>query len=499
MKKAMFITKRLLLVLPLLPVIPALSQTPADNDTSHRTYEEFKNKARQAYDSFRSRCNEEYASFMEQSWRSFRSEPPIPVPSEDKPVPPRPYDKNTPRPPKPVELPHDDVLSAPEPAPQPRPVEPVKELPQPASNSFKFACYGTEMRVRLTDSHRFRLVNTSEASVADAWRHCSQGMFDNVLRDCLSLRLSRGLCDWAYLNMLRSLADAFCGAGTDEAVVLAGWLYCQSGYKMRLGRSKTSRLCLLAASRHKIYNRPFFCIDGDNYYTIGCNDRQLDICGASFPQEQPLSLYITNSQQFAMEHTQTRTLQSKRYPEIKAVVSVNKNIIDFYNTYPASEISNNFMTRWAMYANTPLDTSVRNTLYPVLHRAVANLSLKEAAERLLNFVQTAFVYEYDETVWGTDRAFFAEETLFYPYCDCEDRSILFSRLVRDLLGLQVILVYYPGHLASAVCFSDENVAGDYILLDNRRYVVCDPTYIGAGIGLTMPGMSNTAAKVILLE
>ena len=95
-------------------------------------------------------------------------------------------------------------------------------------------------------------------------------------------------------------------------------------------------------------------------------------------------------------------------------------------------------------------------------------------------------------------AFFAEESLYYPYCDCEDRSILFSRLVRDLLGLKVILVYYPGHLATAVHFTEE-IKGDYIILDDRKYVVCDPTYLGAFVGETMSGMDNSTAKVILLE
>ena len=89
-------------------------------------------------------------------------------------------------------------------------------------------------------------------------------------------------------------------------------------------------------------------------------------------------------------------------------------------------------------------------------------------------------------------------TLFYPYCDCEDRSILYSRLVRDLLGLDVILVYYPGHLATAVKFEEE-LKGDYIQLGTDKYLVCDPTYIGACIGMTMPDMDNNSAKVILLK
>ena len=470
-------------------------------DDYRRQYDEYSRTARQKYDNFRQKCNDDYARFVEQAWQSFSSRPALKLPDEDKPVPPRPYDirndsidRRTP-----VELPHDEVVPAPVPQPQPAPVEPVKEQPAPETVPFTFTYCGTTMSVRLSDAHRFTLTDCSESSVAKAWSRCSQPDFDNVLRDCLALRLAYGLCDWAYLQMLRCMSEAFMGTGTDEATLLAAYIYCQSGYRMRLGRSAGSRLCMLAASRHKIYGRPYFVVDGENFYPIGSGERNLEICGAAFPKEQSLSLYMTSAPLLAMNATPPRTLQSERYADMRATVSVNRNLLDFYSGYPASEISGNFMTRWAMYANTAMDNAVRDSLYPALRRAIDGLPAKEAAECLLNFVQTAIVYGYDETVWGADRAFFSEETLFYPYCDCEDRSILFSRLVRDLLGLPVVLVYYPGHLASAVCFGDDNTTGDYIRLGNRSFVICDPTYIGAGIGVTMPGMDNTAAKVILLE
>jgi hypothetical protein len=35
--------------------------------------------------------------------------------------------------------------------------------------------------------------------------------------------------------------------------------------------------------------------------------------------------------------------------------------------------------------------------------------------------------------------------------------------------------------------------------DGRKFVVCDPTYIGAPLGMTMPGMNNSEATVILLN
>lgn len=176
---------------------------------------------------------------------------------------------------------------------------------------------------------------------------------------------------------------------------------------------------------------------------------------------------------------------------------VNLNLIQFYETYPSSEVNGNFMTRWEMYADTPMEEDVRQRLYPCIKNKIGGLSEAQAVGQILNWVQTAFQYEYDDKVWGHDRAFFAEETLYYPYCDCEDRAILFTRLVRDLLGLKCILVYYPGHLASAVCFKQQ-VNGDYILLDGDIYTICDPTYIGAPIGVTMPEMDNQSAKVIKL-
>ena len=141
---------------------------------------------------------------------------------------------------------------------------------------------------------------------------------------------------------------------------------------------------------------------------------------------------------------------------------------------------------------------MQNSLYPALRKTVENMSEKDAVGIILNWVQTAFEYGYDDKIWGGDRPFFPQETLYYPYSDCEDRAILFSRLVRDILGLKVALLYYPGHLAAAVAFNTD-VKGDWLTYNNRRYTVCDPTFINAPVGATMPTMDNTKAKVIVLK
>lgn len=67
--------------------------------------------------------------------------------------------------------------------------------------------------------------------------------------------------------------------------------------------------------------------------------------------------------------------------------------------------------------------------------------------------------------------------------------------MRDLLGLDVVLLNYPGHLATAVKFK-EDVIGDYIQLDDGKYIVCDPTYIGASIGEAMPDCRDEKAVIV---
>lgn len=463
-----------------------------------KNYAAFRNSRDKEFEDFRNKINKEYAELVKKAWKEFNAVKGIPVPDEDKPVPPVIYpDKDKNKPVKDNPKPFDEVVPVVDPEPRPEPVVPIETTPEPADVYFTFNFFNTGLKVRLDDRLRFRLHKPDESRIATVWNDLSQAGCDKVIYDCLAIRSQKKLCDWAYLLMLRDLSVAFFKGHSNEAVLFTAFLYCQSGYKMRLAYSG-DRLFLLFASKHTIYGKNYWPIDGDKFYPLDCDLKQLYVCQAAFPQEKPLSLQIPSDQSFALQASAQRVLTSKRYPETEAAVCTNENLIRFFDTYPTSMINNDFGTRWAMYANTPLSEQAQRTLYPALTRAINGKSRLDAVNRLLNFVQTAFKYEFDDKVWGGDRAFFADETLYYPYCDCEDRSILFSRLVRDLLGADVILVYYPGHLAAAVHFI-ENVTGDYFLVNGKRYVICDPTYIGAPVGATMPKMDNAKAKVILLN
>lgn len=453
-------------------------------------YRAFQQQAIQQYEDFRAAANKSYADFMRSAWERFKAEPPVPAPHED-PVPPVPYEEPVVEP-EPQPIPFDDeVTPPPTPEPQPEPVAPVIENDVPTvRTSINF--YGTEMSFRAPKS-TFHLAGVEPNQVADVWNTLANNDYDNLLYDCLQARSDYQLCDWAYLDVLRTLAESIYGA-TNEAVLLQAYLYANSGYQMRLARVQ-NRLYLLVSSKYMLYDRAYFNVNGTLFFPLE-NVNEAVVYVGEFNGEQAFSLQMPQEQRLV--NSSSNSIQRRSKMGINTQCSINKNLIDFYNHYPTGCRNNDFGTRWEVYADAPMPDAIKQQLYPELMAGIRGVPEAQAVNKLLNWVQTAFEYEYDDKVWGGDRAFFPAESLYYPYCDCEDRAILFSRIVRDLLHLDVVLLYYPGHLASAVCFN-QDVRGDYLVLNGRKFVVCDPTYIGASIGATMPGMDNKTAKVIRLQ
>lgn len=512
-------------------------------------YNSYVDKAQEEYNAFRKQVNDNYAEFLRQAWEAFdaapadtvheeKTQPPVvyqepepivepapqpkPQPEEDieepivrdtvkvvpikkdssvikvKPVRPDsvPINVNIPvAPPKPIQIPIDEnvVVVAP-PSPAPEPIAPVQPKEEQQTQKVVITYYNTPISISFPVPDGLRLSALSENAIADAWKELADEKYDITVKTALDARKDNALCDWAYMQVLQKLTEKHYG-DSNEAVLMQAFLMTQSGYSIRLGMDG-KKLYLLVASQYNIYNLRYFTIDSTRFYMVKGDCDNLHICKAKFDKEKSMSLQLQRLPMLNIALSDRRTLTSKK--GVTAQVSVNKNMIDFFEHYPVSCINGDFTTRWVAYANTPLDKAVKKNLYPVLQKTVEGMSEKDAVGIILNWVQTAFVYGYDDEIWGGDRAFFAQETLYYPYSDCEDRAILFSRLVRDILGLDVALLYYPGHLAAAVAFKTD-VNGDFLICQNKKYVVCDPTYINAPVGKTMPNMDNKQAKVIILK
>ena len=57
--------------------------------------------------------------------------------------------------------------------------------------------------------------------------------------------------------------------------------------------------------------------------------------------------------------------------------------------------------------------------------------------------------------------------------------------MKTLLDLNVIGLQYSDHMATAVQI-DEKLKGEYIKVNKENYILADPTYINARVGMSMP-------------
>ena len=456
------------------------------------SFQQYKTEKAREFKAYRDRINAEFAEFMRQAWPQYKSKPAEPMP--DSPDPPMPVVKLPDLPPSSDPIPFDKVTPALKPIEPPQPVVPLPKVEPAMPNKpmFTFTFYGQKCQVPLEDSHRFTLGSTTEGAVADGWMRLASDEYLPIIAQCLDYRDKLRLCDWGYVRFVERMTTAFFPSNQlNEARLMQMYILTQSGYKVRIAQAN-NRLVLLLPSKETIYKYPYLNIRGNKYYVIDSSLRNASfkVFDREFPKEQYFSLRIAEPPMLPVS-TISRQFQSKHDKELSAEVDINKNLIDFYNDYPLS-------AHWDLYSNASLSELVKKQLYPILHSFISGKDKPTAANILLHFVQTAFDYATDDEQFGYERPLFADETLYYPYSDCEDRAILYSILVRELLDLDVVLLHYPDHLATAVCFSTE-VSGDYLQVDGRRYIVCDPTYINANIGQAMPQYKKTAINIVKIK
>lgn len=449
-------------------------------------WNQYVNANQKKYAEFRDKLNREYADRMSHPWTLCHIHAAQPAPKS--PEPPKPVIKTNQNPVTTRALTVSEFVQAVS-YEMPNPVEPIARPINESESSYIFSYFSTPCKVHLHKDMAFLLSNMSENTIADAWRRMSSLGYDIIADDCLNYREQLELNDWGYIELAKSLSQSFFGENTSEAVLMQAYILVQSGYKVRLARTDR-KLVLMMPFSTNIYEYSYFVLEDEIYYLLDDNKEggSYYIFNAKFDGEKTASLVIKKEPRFFDEPTAKKVFSLTRYPEISVSVSTNRNLMAFYNSCPVT-------SDWASYARASLSRKIKRTLYPVLKKQIAGKSEAEAANILLNFVQTAFDYKTDQEQFGYERPLFGDELFYYPYSDCEDRSILFSILVKDLLKLEVVLLHYPGHLATAVLFSDE-VPGYYFMVNGKKYVLCDPTYIGAPVGDCMPQFIGTAADVV---
>jgi hypothetical protein len=474
---------------------------PAQNDAEkyikeqQAAFNQYAKISQEQFNKYRDSVNAEFAKYLREKWEEFdlqqkeRSFKPMPAPPVYDPTKPQETPNPVPLKPAPEEKPQ-PVPDKPAPQPVPQPA------PKPAVHPVKTVFFGKEMGVQSFSVSAGRLSGVSENEVANYWLSLSKQQTNILIDDILRLKNELKLNDWGMYLLINQLFQThFSGRSENEEVVFSIFMLNQLGYRARIGRSGNTLVPLVAISNNVTNVSCFMFGNGNNqivYYALHTDRKKLSsiqTCGREYnTAEQVMNISITQPPLLSNKiSTKKLILKNKEY-----VFNYKQSLPAFYATYPCVDFS--------LYTNAPLEESFLKSLRSNLLPALQNKSQEDAVNFLLHFVQNAFSYQTDQVQFGYEKWNFAEETLVYPYCDCDDRAIFFAQLIKNLLGMKVVLVHYPGyHLATAVHFDNPKLSGASVTHQHVKYLICDPTYINANIGMAMPQLNGIPVEIIQID
>ncbi|HPN38657.1 MAG TPA: hypothetical protein PL041_09650 [Melioribacteraceae bacterium] len=349
-----------------------------------------------------------------------------------------------------------------------------------------FDYFGTEIKIAYSKDMKVTVSkNADNKSISKFWEEMSKKNLSDLLSQLSLYKTNVSLNDWGYSILLNSMAKQLYGNDRNSRYCFIWYVLNKSGYKCRIGFIDKN-IVLFIPSKTKIFGIPYFTSSDtkERLYVINFDNLSGNLDGSiytydgDYPDAKKIvDMNIENSPKILLKE-KVRTVNFK-YKGTDYVINAkyNNNLVKYYEFYPYTDLS--------VYFNYRISDDTKNTLLNSLRPLIEGRSKPDAANILLRFVQIGFEYQTDDQQFGREKPLFIEEIMNYPACDCEDRSILYSFLVKELLGLSVIGVDYPGHVATAVKF-DVDVPGDYVMYKNQKYVICDPTYINAYIGMAMP-------------
>lgn len=445
-------------------------------------YQAFRKRVLDNYGSFRKTVLENYAKYLQGVWDEYEQFKGIKRDHEPKPS----------IAPKADVKPQDvtPVQSEPEVKPTIQPtstdspisVEPIAPSALP---NMSFSFYGMKLSAVLC--HAQTIDDIEHQAIAKVWNAYRQDrVMKDVIRSLQSLTMAYGLNDWFTFELVRNYTESTC-KNLASKIVLQHFLLVNMGYDIRLS-SCGNQLLLLVPFNQQVYERSYLFIDGKKYYvfyddsTSKVQNAGIYTCRLPNETDKGRNIDLTIRGGNIGIKTGVAHRFSMSDGKISLQGSVDEGTMEAIRRYPQMDIP--------FYAMSTIDSNFHRSLLTQVKEQIQGCSEKESVYRILHFVQYAFDYATDGEQHGYEKPYFIEENFYYPKNDCEDRAILFAFLVRNVLGLDVHLVQYPGHECTAVNFTTSQMNGDGYMYKGKAFYICDPTFIGASIDQCMPDYRN---------
>jgi len=439
--------------------------------SAQQSFKDFKKSQAQSFASYKDERDNAFSSYLKQQWQAYEVHKSEPLYEKPKPL------EITPA--KPQELtpvgPKISIKIKEEPKKEPEAAVATQEKPKDISFDFFGTNLGFYIPAGIKNANYYP---QNQAGIANFFNTAASSDYEPLLEQINSTAQRMELNDWGIYMLVSKISETTY-TNYENSKLLSWFLFNKLGYAVKIGL-QDRRVVVMHYSKKTIYSTPNYNFENKKYYVI--SDYAKENIGRlfSYKQEYPdatkgLDLSLKSLPNLKRELKSKELKFSYSSQEYGVSFSYNKNLLDFMATYPQAD--------YETFFNAPIDDVTYRELALSLKKYIDGKKASEAMNFVLCFVQNAFKYEQDNKQFGREKVMFAQETLYFDKSDCEDRSVLFSYLIKELFGVSVVGLKYEDHMATAIYVPIE---GDDVIVKSRKFIIADPTYINAPIGMSMP-------------
>ena len=498
-----------------------------------KEFESFNKTINTEFDDFRKKNNEIFAESLKKQWEKFGVEKAKELPKKPKPTKQPEVSKDEPiknkvpekskqpiekepiinKVPEEIVIPKDEPIIDKDPSIEvkPDPIEPVipiqkkkeddeidaeneeesqnkviiEENKKTNFSKIEVGFYETEITTLYDSNSLSKCEDISEEGVSAYWRKMSESNYSVIVSDIKKNCLNLNLNDWGVYMYVKEVSEKLHSTNNSQ-VAFQFFILNQLDLDVKVARVNT-KLTLLINFNSMVYGISYLTINSKKYFLMSKDNNSSIFTFQSKLSDanKPFDLNIKSPPKVS-NTISYKDLQIKNTGK-SVRIAYSQPVTKFYSEMPLTDLP--------IFFNSGLSEATSISLKEQLKPYIQNKSEVEAVQFLLSLVQHSFEYKTDGDQFGKEKYFFTEDILYYPYSDCEDRSIFFSHLVKLLLGLDVVGLNYPNHVATAVKFNS-SISGDAVLIENIKYIICDPTYVGSDVGMSMPQFKNVSPTVI---
>ncbi len=426
-------------------------------------FDQFAKGQQESFDHFIQQRDREFLKMLQENWQEFRQMPPLvrdPVP---KPKHAPKHDTSRSMEKAAIKISHPDDNKADMKTPE------KKQFTQPQESIIFFG-----NSIQLPKTEVITLRSNNQKGLYDFWKNNARIDHKDLFATLTHFKNSLILSDWAFWLLVKQYSEKYY-AHAEASLAFQWYLLNNLGYKVRIAFNDQG-LVLLMSTQQTLYEMTYYQIEGERYYHIsGDSSGSIKSYRGEFDSKNRVIDMRFNKTLKSIPDTRYRTIYYKNErQQYNLKLPYDYQRVKYFSTYPQLDLK--------YYFRAPVGDVTENGLRKEIPELLSGNNDKKI-NQLLHFIHSAFPYAIDEDQFGKENYLLLEEILHYQASDCEDRSVLFAWLARNLLGEKVVGIEYPGHVATAIERND-------------KLISADPTYIGSSFGEVMPDFQGKEAKTI---